>query len=563
MIMGYRSVKPFTISLRNRLALTYTLFIAAALGILAIAINLFTRMTFNTLIKENISVKSREIVRAVSGLYDPMTRYFDIPAVEAIGMYFVHEGYIVSVEDKQGDAVWNARACDMGQCRSVINDITSRMKKQFRVNGGMQKQRYPMRYRGMKTGTVVIESYGPYFYSGTETEFLSSINRLLTIAGIIFAILGAVVSTAISGAIARPVNKAGEAALMIADAHTAGGTGGAGGAGGTGGAGGGMRRRLPIRIPEDYKTRELASLSRSINRLASELEDAERRQKQLTADIAHELRTPLTCLQGNIEAMIDGVYKADSEHLASCHEEITRLSALVRDLNTLTGLEWETLPLCKTDFDLAKLLRTTAEQFQSAAAEKGIALRLDLHEAPINADYDRLKQVFINLLSNALKYTEAGSVTVSIKKFFGGEASPLPTAPQAGLPAPPSAGGKGGAKDSGAAFDSAVNISAAPPQRPPAEAPPKAAVQPWAWKEKDGSLRHPEWLVSVADTGIGIPEGALTRVFERFYREDQSRSRNTGGAGIGLAIAAAIVRAHGGAINAYSDGKGSVFYVTL
>jgi signal transduction histidine kinase len=67
----------------------------------------------------------------------------------------------------------------------------------------------------------------------------------------------------------------------------------------------------------------------------------------------------------------------------------------------------------------------------------------------------------------------------------------------------------------------------------------------------------------VADTGIGIPESGLSRVFERFYREDQSRSRNTGGAGIGLAIAAAIVRAHGGAISASSDGNGAVFYVTL
>jgi signal transduction histidine kinase len=483
----------FTISLQNRLAVTYTLFIAAAIGILALAINLFTRLTFTALIKENISVKSGEIVRAMGELYNPMTRDFDVPAVETIGMYFVHEGYIVSVEDLRGDAVWNARSCDMRQCRSVINDITSRMERQFRVNGGMQKQRYPIRYKGMKAGSVVIESYGPYFYSETETKFLSSVNRLLVIAGAALALLGALISIALSRAIARPVNMAGEAARRIADIHA---------------TGGGMKREQAVRIPDNYRTRELAELSRSINQLAAELEEAERRQRQLSADIAHELRTPLTCLQGNIEAMIDGVYEADWEHLVNCHEEIIRLAGLVRDLNTLTGLEWETITLYKSDFDLAKLLRATAEQFQSAAAEKGIELKLSLCESPVNADYDRLKQVFINLLSNAVKYTDSGCVTVSIDEVEGC----LTPATQAsgGLPQP---------------------------------------------------VRR--WQVSIADTGAGIPEDALPHIFERFYRADKSRSRGTGGAGIGLSIAAAIVHAHGGSISAVSGGGGSVFRVTL
>jgi signal transduction histidine kinase len=492
-----------TISLQNRLALTCILFIGAALGVLTLAINLFTRITFNTLVKENISERSEEIVRAIGGLYNPMTGSFDSFTVEAMGMYFVHEGYIVTVKDGRGETVWDARSCDMQQCREVINDIAFRMERNFRLNGGIRKQGYPVQYGGRTAGEVIIETYGPFFYSETETQFLSSINRLLLVAGCILALLSAGISLALSRSITKPVLKAGEAARRIAQAHGAWAV-----------RSGADPEGLVIRIDDRYKTRELQELSRSINELAAELEEGERRQKQLTSDIAHELRTPLTCLQGNIEAMIDGVYTPDREHLESCHEEIIRLAGMVKDLTVLTNLERETgdlsggmlRDLSKTTFDLAKLLQAVAEQFTPAAREKRIALRLNLRESPIHADYDRLKQVFINLLSNAVKYTDSGSITVSIEAEEG---SPSPAA-------------------SSRAY----------------------------------------WIVTVADTGIGIPESDIPHIFERFYRSDKSRSRSTGGAGIGLTIAAAIVAAHGGKISVESrsgeaGGTGSLFRVYL
>jgi signal transduction histidine kinase len=347
------------------------------------------------------------------------------------------------------------------------------------------------------------------------------------------------VSIPLARAIARPVNKAGEAARQIAQVHvpwTARSKGGS-----TESAGGERGGRPRIRIPEQYKTRELAELSRSINTLAAELEEAERRQKQLTSDIAHELRTPLACLRGDIEAMIDGVYKPDRERLESCHEEIMRLAALVQDLNTLTGLEWETIGLNRTEFDLAALLRATAEQFRAAASEKGIGINLNLRESPVNADYDRLKQVFVNILSNAVKYTDGGSITITVEE--GREAPPERALPESGPGGPP---------------------PGFPPGPPPGLPPGFTEFAP------PGAFPPPRWEVTIADTGIGIPESDLPHIFERFYRSDKSRSRSTGGAGIGLAIAAAIVRAHGGTIGAGTgpggkDGAstGSVFRVAL
>jgi signal transduction histidine kinase len=462
------SIMSTGISLKNHLALTYALFTGLALTLLTLVVNQASGVLFSTLVKRTIAGRSAEIVRTVEDNYDPLMTGFDRAAIEAAGMFFVHEGYIITVEDAGGNPVWNARSCDMEQCAQVIGEITERMEGEFGINGGLRKQRYPVIFSGRTVGFVDVETYGPYFYSGAETGFLASVNRLLLVSGLVFTLLSIIISAVLAEALARPILKAGEAARLIAQGDTS------------------------VRIPGDYRTRELQDLSQSLNELAGDLEEGQRRQKQLTQDIAHELRTPLTCLQGTMEAMIDGVYEPDRNRLEDCREEVLRLAKLVEDLNTLTSLEWEGLTLNKTDFDLAKLIRSAAGSFISAARDKGIELRLELKECPVSADYDRLRQVFINLLSNAVMYTDEGEITVRIEE------------------------GKKG----------------------------------------------PE--VTVSDTGIGIAREELPRIFERLYRTDKSRNRNSGGIGIGLTIAAAIVRAHGGNICAESSpGRGSVFRVSL
>jgi signal transduction histidine kinase len=464
------------ITLKQRLTLTYVLFIGLALGVLTFMVNQITRQIFTGLIKQNITEKSNDIIKAIGEQYNPNSRSFDIVTIEAIGMYFVHEGYILTVSDEKGNFIWDARSHNMRECAEVLEAITARMENDFRISGSFQNQQYPINYAKQPVGNVGIETYGPFFYSEAETLFLSSVNRLFLIAGIIFVLLSVIVSILLSRTIARPILKAGEAARQIAALHASGSN---------------NRQNLRIRLHDQYKTKELAGLSHSINDLANELEEGERRQRRLTSDIAHELRTPLTCLQGTIEAMLDGVWKPDQEHLISCHEEIMRITRLVEDLNTLTSLEWENIDLNKTDFDLAELLQVTVEQFKAAAYKKNINITLNLIPSPINADYDRLKQVFINLLSNAIKYTDQGNITIS--------------------------------------------IASSPKNR----------------------------RISIADTGIGIPPEDLPHIFERLYRTDKSRNRSTGGAGIGLTIAAAIVSAHGGTISAENNGGGAAFHVTL
>jgi hypothetical protein len=160
------------------------LFISISLFALTLVVNKSADSMFTRLAKDNIAARSAEITQAVGELYNPLTGEFDTATVESIGMLFTHEGYIITVKDRADAVVWDARACDMQECNMVISTIAARMENDYRLSGGLRGETYPVLFAGKQVGSVGIETYGPFFYSETETRFLSSLNRLLIIAGV-------------------------------------------------------------------------------------------------------------------------------------------------------------------------------------------------------------------------------------------------------------------------------------------------------------------------------------------------------------------------------------------
>ena len=145
-------------------------------------------------------------------------------------------------------------------------------------------------------------------------------------------------------------------------------------------------------------------------------------QASFVSNVAHEFRSPLAVFKGAMDNLADGLHGTlttdQMEPVGMCQREINRLTRLVRDLLDITRMEVGRLPLLKDDIDLSLLLTTVAETAGALAKERGLSLLLDLPPAALHVtgDRDRLHQVFFNLLTNAIKYTDAGRITVGLRR---------------------------------------------------------------------------------------------------------------------------------------------------
>jgi signal transduction histidine kinase len=164
-------------------------------------------------------------------------------------------------------------------------------------------------------------------------------------------------------------------------------------------------------------TLELAALADNVNALATELEEVEARRLQLIGDLAHELRTPLQTIEGSMEALMDGVVEPTTEAFAAIADEAARLKRLAADLSTLSKTQEGSYQLGLEPIDLAGVLRDVAELLRHQFDAAGVQLQVDA-ESPvmIRADADRVSQILINVVGNALAYTpEGGTVAATVR----------------------------------------------------------------------------------------------------------------------------------------------------
>jgi signal transduction histidine kinase len=174
-------------------------------------------------------------------------------------------------------------------------------------------------------------------------------------------------------------------------------------------AAGHLDERLP---PSDIP--ELNRLSLSLNRMAADLASIEQRRRELVTDLTHELRTPLTIVQGYLEGLVDGAIAPSAETYQLLAREARRLQRLVNDLQMLSQAEAGYLPIWVKALDVFPLLESLSQCFADQIVENSPLLKLECPPdlPPVLADPERLEQILINLLGNALRFTEAGSITL-------------------------------------------------------------------------------------------------------------------------------------------------------
>ncbi|MDX2270736.1 MAG: HAMP domain-containing sensor histidine kinase [Cyanobacteriota bacterium] len=171
---------------------------------------------------------------------------------------------------------------------------------------------------------------------------------------------------------------------------------------------------LSFRVPPN-EIMELDQLGRSFNHMAESLSHIERRRRDLIGDLSHELRTPLTVLEGYLEGCADGTIEATPELFARLGNESRRLRRLVDDLQELSKAESGYLPITLQSVSLLPLLKRTLEKLGSQIGDDGPTLRLEVPSdlALIEGDPDRIEQILINIIGNAIRYTATGSITVA------------------------------------------------------------------------------------------------------------------------------------------------------
>lgn len=227
------------------------------------------------------------------------------------------------------------------------------------------------------------------------------------------------------------------------------------------------------------------------------LEENVIRQMEFVQNVSHELRTPLTIIQAKQELLLqepNAKIIDKSEDISLTLNETKRLTKLVKDLLILSRADSNKLVLQKENINIDEYIKGIVSPYKEIAEMEGKNIELELnYKLDIDVDTNKIYQLIIILLDNAIKYTEENDV-IKIKTYM-----------------------------------------------------------------KDNKC-----VIEVSDTGIGVSDEGLKRIFERFYREDTARSRETGGSGLGLSIANYIVTAHGGTIKAsHNSPKGTVFTIRL
>ncbi len=464
--MDYKFKK---LKLNKKLILYLVSLIIVVVIVIAVSINSIFEKKFEEYIIKNNENEVSNLINSIESEY--MDGRWNLYSIEKIGENAINKGIFVDLYDTNGNLIWGATTYSQDRCNKIMGSIENNMNHTMaNWHGKYTEQSLSLKNSNDQViGSIKIGTYGSLYYMDNDVDFLKEINQVITFIGILMILITICIAILIANNISNPIEVVSNMTNLMGE--------------------GGYYNKI------DYQSNiyEIDNLIVSINNLASKLEEQENLRKRLTTDISHELRTPLTNVQTHLEAMIDGIWEPNAERLNSVNEEVIRLTNLVNQLKNLAKFDSEKSKLNLTEINIEKLIKNIVYNNQGCALEKNLNIVFNLENVNTYLDKDKISQVIVNLLSNAIRYTNAGGN---------------------------------------------IYIN--------------------AYKEKENIKIH------FKDEGVGIPKESLNHIFERFYRVDESRSKDTGGIGVGLTIVKSIVDLHEGKIEVKSkQNEGSEFIITL
>ena len=451
-------------SIRTRLTLWYTAVLAifvAALGLIVYAV-----LAFNLTagLDRTLQDTANQVVGSAR-----VRPFFDVQVITLPELNVFGSNVYIEVVDQDGQIA--RKSANLQSFTHALDDAGLRWVESNHQPVTRNVRTGGAHLRVLTVPLLVNDQAVGYLQVGAVREqvdnALSLLLVVLVVSGLGAIVAAAIVGRLLAGRALRPIDTITQTALAISRADD-------------------LDKRIPEAGPQD----EVGRLVKTFNIMLDRLEGLFRGQQRFIADISHELRTPLTTIRGNVDLM-RRMKSVDEESLNAIQAESDRMTRMVGDLLLLAQADaGQTIRRERVELDT--LLLEVYRQMQPML--EGVELSIgEEDQAAVMGDTDRLKQLLLNLVDNARKYTpKGGQVTLGLRCEPG-----------------------------------------------------------WA-------------VLTVADSGIGIPTQDLPHIFERFYRVDKARSRAAGGAGLGLSIVQWIAQAHGGKIGVQSEpGHGTTFTVRL
>jgi len=465
-------------SIRLRLTLWYTIILAAVLILFGASLYYLLTAALLNSIDSQLKATTQQLEESarMAPSFTLFGMVIEVPDLDI----FAGPGLYIQVYDA-GQKQITRRSTTLGEASLPLDTsvlaavLRGQARLETRSVGGSRLRIYtaPLAIDGEVQGVVQV-STSLAQVEQTQRQLLI----ILAIGSAIAIALSAALGALLAHAALRPIDQITQAALAISRTED-------------------LSRRLEIAGPHD----EVGRLASTFNEMLSRLEALFRTQRRFIADVSHELRTPLTTVQGNVDLLGRGAAddpETRGEVLATIDGEVARMSRLVSDLLLLAqadaGVQLKVEPV-----ELDTLLLDVYRQARLMA--NGVEVRLgDEDQAVVMGDPDRLRQLLLNLVDNALKYTPAGGrVTLSLDRD-----------------------------------DEWVRVAVA------------------------------DTGIGIPAEALEPGPGGLPPIFQRFYRADKADSRVRGGTGLGLAIAHWITQVHSGRIAVESQvGRGTTFTVWL
>lgn len=300
-------------------------------------------------------------------------------------------GGLISVADAAGLVVVSTDQAQIGQTLNASDlSAASPLTVDGQVVGYLYQPSSGAPF-GMPFGAQIGAQVGAQVLDAAEQDFLNHATQTLTLAAAVISLLAVALGLGLSHILTRPLQHLTESIRDLPSRA--------------------LGQQVQVR-----GTREIHALTDAFNRTSQQLADAEALRRRMAADIAHELRTPVTVLRGHLEAMRDGVFPLDQQHLAVVYDQTLHLGRLVEDVRLLTLAEANHLPLTLTQESPNAIVHDLAEGFRPLALDAEVQLQVEEQPAPsINVDKLRLQQVIGNLLTNALRHTPPdGTITLAV-----------------------------------------------------------------------------------------------------------------------------------------------------